>query len=142
MLRVPMNGQYGISSRVFDWSPELRQRAKDNVALYKRLREVIAGADVYHLTPPPDHDRPTGWTALQYVAPTRDRSVVMAYRLAKGEPAISLKLRGLEPARRYRILENGLPRGLLTGAYMAQHGLPVQLGAEWRAAAFELRAEP
>ena len=43
MLRVPMNGQYGISSRVFDWSPELKQRAKDNVALYKRLREIIAG---------------------------------------------------------------------------------------------------
>ena len=142
MLRVPMNGQYGISSRVFDWSPELKQRAKENVTLYKRLREVIAGADVYHLTPPPDHDRPTGWTALQYVAPARDRSVVMAYRLEKGDPKISLKLRGLDPARRYRILENGLPRGLLTGAELAQDGLPVQLAAEWRAAAFELRAEP
>ena len=142
MLRVPMNGQYGISSRVFDWSPELKQRAKENVAIYKRLREIIAGADVYHLTPPPDHDRPTGWSALQYVAPARDRSVVMAYRLEGGEPKISLKLRGLEPARRYRILENGAPRGLLTGAQLAQDGLPVQLAAEWRAAAFELRAEP
>ena len=142
MLRVPMNGQYGISSRVFDWSPELKQHAKDNIALYKRLRETIAGADVYHLTPPPDHDRPTGWTALQYVARTRDRSVVMAYRLEKGEQKISLRLRGLDPARRYRILENGIPGGLLTGARLAQDGLPVHLEAEWRATAFELCAEP
>jgi len=142
MLRVPMNGQYGISSRVFDWSPEFKERAKENVALYKHLREVIAGADVYHLTPPPDHDRPTGWTALQYVAPARDRSVVMAYRLEKGEPKISLKLRGLDPARRYRILENSVPRGLRTGAQLAQDGLPVELAPEWRAVAFELHAEP
>ena len=141
MLRVPMNGQFGISSRVFDWSPQLTQRAKENVELYKRLRETIAGADVYHLTPPPDHDRPTGWTALQYVAPARDRSVVMAYRLENGEPEISLKLRGLEPAQRYRIFENGLPRGLLTGAQLAQDGLPVKLPEEWRATAFELRAD-
>jgi alpha-galactosidase len=141
MLRVPMNGQYGISSQVFDWSPELTQRAKENIALYKRLRETIAGADVYHLTPPPDHDRPTGWTALQYVARARDRSVVMAYRLENGDPEITLKLHGLEPARRYTILENGLPSGLLTGAQLAKDGLPVKSAEEWRATAFELRAD-
>ena len=38
MFRVPMNGQYGISSRVFDWSEPLLQCAAENVALYKRLR--------------------------------------------------------------------------------------------------------
>jgi alpha-galactosidase len=38
ILRVPMNGQYGISSKVFDWSPALRKRAAENVALYKRIR--------------------------------------------------------------------------------------------------------
>jgi hypothetical protein len=66
----------------------------------------------------------------------------MGYRLENGEATVSLKLRGLEPGRRYRILENSVPRGLRTGAQLAQEGLPVQLAAEWRATAFELRAEP
>src|SRR4051812_36120553 len=37
-LRVPMNGQFGISSRVLDWPAELTARAREAVALYKRIR--------------------------------------------------------------------------------------------------------
>jgi hypothetical protein len=48
-----MNGQFGISSRVFLWNADLVRNAATNVALYKRLRQVIMGADVYHLTVQP-----------------------------------------------------------------------------------------
>ncbi|MBX6331351.1 MAG: alpha-galactosidase, partial [Gemmatimonadaceae bacterium] len=50
MFRVPMTGQFGISSRITEWGPALRERAAANVALYRRIRGTIAGADVYHLT--------------------------------------------------------------------------------------------
>ena len=70
VLRVPMNGQFGISGRIPEWSAVVRKRVADNVALYRRIRGAIAGADVYHLSPAPRRNDPTGWTALEYVQPT------------------------------------------------------------------------
>ena len=137
MLRVPMNGQYGISSKVFEWSPELRERARANVALYKRIRPAIVGADVYHLTPPPDHNAPEGWTGVQYVTAGGGRSVLMAYRCQGGEAARSFKLRGLDPSKTYRVRIDEKDRGVMTGAQLGKEGLKLEL-AEWRAAVVEL----
>jgi alpha-galactosidase len=138
LFRVPMNGQYGISSRVFDWSPELKARAAANVALYKRLRQTVAGADVYHLTPPPDHDQPEGWMGLQYVAEGGARSVLMAYRLGKSEPGHAFRLRGLASGRTYRVQVDGKALGAFSAAQLSRDGLPLQLDAEYRATVVEL----
>ena len=138
MFRVPMTGQFGISSRILEWSPALRDRAVANVALYKRIRGTITGADVYHLTPAPDHNRPTGWMALQYVAPAGGRSVLLAYRLSGGAAAQAFRLRGLDAAIRYDVFVDGTPLGQATGAELAASGLRVALGDEWRAAVIEL----
>ena len=138
MFRVPMTGQFGISSRVLEWSPALREHAASNVALYKRIRETLTGADVYHLTPAPDHNRPTGWMALQYVAPDSGRAVLLAYRLARGAPSELFRLRGLDAATRYDVLLDGAPWRQVTGAELAGSGLRVALGDEWRAAVIEL----
>ena len=138
LFRLPMNGQFGMASRLAEWSPELKQRARENIALYKRVREVITGADVYHLTPQPAYDDPVGWMAIQYVTPKTARSVLMAYRLAQGEAQRSFRLRGLEPQRTYRIIEDGKPRGSQTGEALMSSGLALELPAEWRAAVIEL----
>ena len=137
-----MNGQYGISSKVFQWRPELVERAAANVALYKRIRPVIRGADVYHLTPSPDHREPRGWMALEYVNPETHRAFVRAYRLAGGEPRRSFRLRGLEAGRRYRVTEEGRLIGTFRGDELAATGLTVTLDAEWRAAILELEPQP
>jgi alpha-galactosidase len=142
MFRVPMTGQFGISSRVLEWSDAVRDRAAANVALYKRIRGTITGADVYHLTPPPDHNRPTGWMALQYVAPTEGRSVLLAYRLAGGPAEEVFRLRGLRPDARYDVSRDGEPPRQATGAELATAGLRVLLGEEWRAAVIELVPRP
>lgn len=143
LFRVPMNGQFGISSRVFDWSPSLRRRAAENVALYKRIRTVIQGSDVYHLTPSPPHQDPHGWMALQYVSGDRARSVLMAYRLRDSKPERHWKLRGLDPAAWYRVTIDGkpLPRPV-SEQELSVTGLPLRLDAEWRAAVVELQAVP
>lgn len=138
MFRVPMNGQFGISSRVFEWSPELKQCAARNVALYKRLRLVIATGDCYHLTPAPEHENPTGWMALQYVAPDRARSVVLAYRLGKSPAQLTLKLRGLDPGRHYRLTRDGQAGGEFTGKQLGGEGVVVSLADEWRSTVIEL----
>ena len=138
MFRVPMTGQFGISSRVVEWSDAIRARAVANVALYKSIRGTITGADVYHLTPSPDHNNPTGWMALQYVAPAGGRSVLLAYRLAGGEASRAFPLRGLDAATRYDISLDGVPVGEATGGELASTGLRVDLDAEWRAAVIEV----
>jgi len=140
IFRVPMNGQFGISSRVFDWSPELTRRAQENVALYKRLRKSLAAADVYHLTPPPAHNDPSGWMAIEYAAPDRGGAVLMAYRLGRSNATEVFRLRGLDPARTYRVTVEERGAGTFGGAALEKEGLPVKLTEEWRSAVIEVRA--
>ncbi len=139
LFRVPMNGQWGMSSRIADWSPQLRRRAADNVTLYKRLRGTIGGADVYHLTPEPDHDAPADWMAIEYVSPDRTRALIMAYRLGQSADWKTLRLRGLDPEGSYRVIEDGADAGVRTGRELAA-GLPVHAPAEWRSSVIELVA--
>jgi alpha-galactosidase len=140
MLRVPMNGQYGISSRVFDWNDALKQRAKQAIADYKRIRRVIAGADVYHLTPPPPRDQPTGWMGLQYIPANRQRSVLMAYRLGQSSREHVFRLRGLDPQTVYAIRLDGQQSRPASGEELLEKGLRVEGDTEWRATIVELEA--
>ena len=140
MLRVPMNGQFGISSRVFDWNPELKQHAARAIRDYKRLRRTIQGADVYHLTPPPSREDPEGWMGLEYVSADRRRALLMAYRLEQSAREFTFRLRGLAPGQSYAVTFDGAARGRQTGRQLADSGLPVSLDAEWRAAIIELEA--
>jgi alpha-galactosidase len=142
MFRIAMNGPFAISSRILDWTPALKARAAANLALYRRIRTVIAGSDVYHLTPPPAvGNHPIGWMALQYVAPAGTRSVVMTYRLAASEPERVIKLRGLEPETVYSILLNGRPAKRQTGRELMTTGIAIALQNEWRSEVVELSAE-
>ena len=120
----------------------MRKRAAANVALYRRIRETIAGSDVYHLTPPPRRNAPTGWTALQYVAPDGRRAVVLAYRLARSSATQTLRLRGLLPRATYDITVDGHRLSPAAGATLASRGLQLQLPATWRAAVVELAERP
>jgi alpha-galactosidase len=142
MLRVPMNGQFGMSSQLVDWNSALKQRVKENLALYKRIRHNFMGADVYHLTPPPAHDNPTGWCGMQYVSPDRKHSLLMAYRLDQSNWVHAFKLRGLDPATRYQLTADGTKKGIFSGRDLTEAGIPVELGEEWRAAVVELEALP
>ena len=139
MFRVPMNGQFGISSRVFEWNESLMKCAAENVALYKRVRAVIAAGDCYHLTPPPPHENPRGWMALQYVDPDSGRSVVMAYRLGESQASETFRLRGLAAKSRYRLCVDGQTKGDPSGARLTPDGrLALTLAEPWRATVVEL----
>ena len=139
MFRVPMNGQFGISSRVFDWSQPLKEAAARNVALYKQVRATIAGADVYHLTGQPSHLNPTGWMALEYVSPASRDAVLAAYRLGASEAQNTFRLRGLDPSAMYYVSEDGRPLMHARGTELAAVGLPVRLADEWRAAIVQIK---
>jgi alpha-galactosidase len=142
MFRVPMTGQFGISSRVFDWSPALVEHAKSNVALYKTLRGTTVSADVYHLTAPPERNDPTGWMALQYVSASSSKSVVMAYRLGQSNAEQTLKLHGLKPDARFQVTSDVGTLGSWTGRQLMDSGLIIKADAPWRAIAIQLEGRP
>lgn len=132
MFRVPMNGQFGISSRITEWSPELKACAKENIALYKKIRPIIADADVYHLTPQPHYQDPEGWTVMAYIPDGAARAVVMANRSRGGEASYMLKLSQLKTNAYYRVEINGKNFGAIRGDKMAKEGMNIELD-EYRA---------
>jgi alpha-galactosidase len=139
MFRVPMNGQFGISSRVFDWNQSLKDRAAKNIALYKQVRQIIAGADVYHLTAEPAHRKPTGWMAIEYVSPSNGDSALMAYRLGRSSAENVFHLRGLNEQAMYDVSKDGRIVLHASGSELIKTGLPVRLGDEWSAAVFQIK---
>jgi alpha-galactosidase len=141
LFRVPMNGQFGFSSRVFQWSAELQENARANIELYKSVREAVAGADVYHLTPQPELVHPTGWMALQYVNDDGKASVVTAYRLHGDVAERVFRLRGLVAERSYEVIRDGHSVGHVTGADLMKSGLSVRLDEPWRASLVQLRGQ-
>jgi hypothetical protein len=140
MFRVPMNGQFGISSKVFDWSPDLLAHAARNVTLYKRIRYIIATADAYHLTRQPAHNDPAGWMAIQYAAQDGANSVVMAYRLQDSLASQTFKLHGLIPTANYQVTSDGKALGEMPGRELMDDGVAVNLEHPWSSAVIELHA--
>lgn len=139
MFRVPMNGQFGISSQVFDWPPDLLRHAADNVARYKQIREVISNGDVYHLTQQPDHNSPVGWMAIQYITRRGEKSVLLAYRMVDDDPVQMFQLRGLDPNANYHVSGDQQPPQDMTGDALMNKGISVALKEPWSATIIELQ---
>jgi alpha-galactosidase len=139
IFRVPMSGEFGISSRVFTWNADLVRHAQQNISVYKHLRDIMVDADVFHLTPQPAHNDPTGWMALQYVPTDSARSVLMAYRLGESKGSEVFKLHRLKPDKKYRAESDLGNLGTWTGRELTDQGLRVTLDAPWRATVIRLQ---
>lgn len=142
MVRLPMAGQMGFSSLVGEWPPMFRDVVIKGIEDYKRIRPVIAQADTYHLTPPPEAgSSPHGWLGLEFVQPDAARAVVLAVRMGNGVETNTLHLRGLNAKARYTVISNRTKIGSYTGAELAEAGLPVKLTKEWNSALIEVNRE-
>ncbi|MEU6195860.1 alpha-galactosidase [Streptomyces sp. NPDC047061] len=116
-----MCGVLGIGADLRAWTPEQRAEAARWIARYKEVRDVVHHGEARLLGTPDD---PT--CGVQYEA--GDRTVVAALStgrldgapLLPGRPA-RLRLRGLDPAARYRDTATGTAYG---GAHLLHHGLP------------------
>ena len=79
--------------------------------------------------------------AIQYVAPSAEKSVLMVYRLEQSLASQTFKLRGLNPAAEYRIANDGTNVEARTGRALMEDGISVELATPWRATVVELQAE-
>ena len=102
-LLAALPGMFGLSGDLAGLSPEHRERIAEAVTFYKKWRRFITGSTAHLLTPPrPISDR-EGWIAFQFQPPGDDASLVFVYRLGWAGAPPPLRLRGLDPARRYGI---------------------------------------
>jgi alpha-galactosidase len=147
-IDVALSGAFGIDRDVARWTPEERKTVAAAVKLYKeRLRELVSQGDLYRLQSP--YEKPQA--ALSYVSADRAHAVVFIYRL--GETAFpSVKPRGLDPAKRYRVREINLAPEkksrlsihdqIVTGADLMADGFSAPLRRSLESAVIELTVEP
>ena len=83
------------------WTEAERQAIARSVNTYKtKLRPLIRTADLYHIFPRPDDKN---WDGLQYFDPAAGKGVVFIFKPAEGANSMSIRLRGLDPQKKYRI---------------------------------------
>jgi alpha-galactosidase len=121
-FHVAMAGALAIGGDLPEWTDEERAEATRWVALYRRIARVVQHGDLYRLAPP-DRD---GMVAVQYAAPDAGESVVFCWLPAPhfGRAVPVVRLRGLDPAARYRDEETGRE---YHGAVLLGYGLRPEL---------------
>ena len=107
---INMMGHLGLSGPIASWDAQTRAIAKERIAQYKRIRPLIGIADVFHLTAP----QLGAMQAARYIDPGTSRAALFAYQC--GDPALAhtMLLRGLDPAKRYRVTMPVGPKGMVT----------------------------
>ena len=92
------------------------------IALNKTFcRSVLtAPAAVYHHTPDIGLFAPANWRVLEYARPDGAKGYAGVFRLAPGNREYPLRLRGVDPSRRYRVkLDNRRHTFDMTGHNLA-----------------------
>ncbi|MEW2549710.1 alpha-galactosidase [Streptomyces sp. NPDC047002] len=116
-------GVLGIGADLRRWSPQQRAEAAEWIARYKEVRDTVHHGEVRTLGGPAD-----ATCGVQYEHPGGGRVVVTAWNTGPldGAPlvpgrAARLRLRGLDPAARYRDARTG---AAYSGAHLTHAGLP------------------
>ncbi|MCX5053654.1 MULTISPECIES: alpha-galactosidase [unclassified Streptomyces] len=125
-----MCGVLGVGADLRAWTPQQRAEAARWIARYKEVRDVVHHGEARLLGTPEDST-----CGVQYDA--GERTVVAALGTGRldGAPLMPgrpdrLRLRGLDPAARYRDTATGTP---YSGAHLLHYGLPFTWSAEYDA---------
>ena len=83
------------------WTAEEKAAVKAAVTTYKaKIRPLVRNADLYHILPRPDGKN---WDGIQYYDPAAGKGVVYLFKPAAVADTITLKLRGVDGGKRYRV---------------------------------------
>ncbi|MGO9113168.1 MAG: alpha-galactosidase [Thermoguttaceae bacterium] len=145
---VAMSGRLGFELHPKNMAADEIAFAKKAVADYKRLRPVIQQGDLYRLVSPWENNH----ASLMYANDDKSRAVVFLWGLNRfilTDYPTPLMLQGLDPHRRYRIVEINKEKRVhsrvngktLGGAALMAMGLPIQMEGDYDSAVFELIAE-
>jgi alpha-galactosidase len=97
---VAMSGRFGMDLDLAKLSPEEKTVCAGAIEAYKRIRDVTHLGQLHRLERP--HEAARG--AINYTSIDRSRAVLFVFQLKDGE-ATPVRLRGLDPARKYVVRE-------------------------------------
>ncbi|KLD68610.1 alpha-galactosidase [Xanthomonas hyacinthi DSM 19077] len=133
-----MQGGLGIGANLLEWTAADEATARHYITEYKAIRGTVQKGDLYRLLSPQDR---APWSATESVAGDGSQAVLFAFQRQGEEarPFPTLRLRGLEPAARYRFrsihgtVAPGTPE-VASGAYWMEHGVNVLMRGDLQAA--------
>jgi len=141
-----MQGSLGIGANLNHWTAEDFATAKRLIAAYHAAQRTIVRGDLYRLISPLDGSE---FSATQSVSSDKNQSVVFAFANAtqEGRGFPLLQLQGLDPDAGYKLSWIEGKAGPDTpesesGAWWMRHGLQLDLGGDFQAAAFRLDRQP
>jgi alpha-galactosidase len=114
-FHVAMAGVLALGGDLARWTPEELALGAESVAQYKKVRHIVQHGLQYRLRGPVDD----GPTAVQYSTPDGREVFLLVWQraLRHGTPRPVLRLKGLDPAARYRDAATGAEHhaSVLTG---------------------------
>lgn len=139
-----MQGSLGIGANLNHWTPDDITVAKQMIAYYKSIREIVQNGLLYRLASPAQGNL----SANQYVSSDKSESVVFAFLHSQqfGRRLQHLLLRGLDEKTIYQVFqvdgkpgENASPSPLkLSGAYLMNYGIGLKLAGDYDSVSFKL----
>jgi len=130
VLRSRMLGTVGLSWLMGGMEEGTRREIGKQIALFQRLRPILAGSAGTLLTPQAVElpGQPwSGWDAVQYLSSDRQSVVVLAFDTADGPPEALLRLKGLLPNAIYSVESADYgDLGSATGADLMLDGLQLE----------------
>jgi alpha-galactosidase len=135
-VRTAMAGNFGIEANLLKWNRSEQETIKNEIALYKSIREIIYRGDLYRIESPYGGSR----VSFMYVSKDKTEAVLFAFIINKEQDARPgdarsaslqnrIKLKGLDPEAKYEI-ETGGKKSQATGAGLMTAGLEVSLEKE------------
>jgi alpha-galactosidase len=124
-----MQGALGIGSNLNKFTDADNALATKMIALDKRIRETVQLGDLYRLLLPDENDT----TSNEYVSKDGKEAVVFAFRHSQeyGTRPPTIHLRGLDPKAVYETETMDGKSSQLSGAYLMQNGVDVQLKGDF-----------
>ena len=138
---VSMAGILGIGYDITKWDDEQKRIAREKIAQYKDIREIVQKGDLYRILSPYETNR----SILQYVDKNRQESVLFVYNLAaypdnkveETQRAFLVKLRGLLPDNKYQI--EGI-KGTYTGRFLMEVGIDLSVSGAYKSKIFKVQS--
>ncbi len=136
---VSMSGVLGVGYDLTKWTEAEKAVAKEKIARYKEIREIVQLGRHYRLISPYENNR----SVLQYVNKEGTESVVFVYNLAEypdhalpgTRQSDRIKLRGLQADGSYQL--EGV-NGRFTGEYLMTAGIDLPLRGAFKSKIFRI----
>ena len=143
---VAMSGRLGMELQPKDMNEKDREFAKQAIADYKSIRDLVMFGDLYRIASPYDNH---GYYSLMYASKDKKRAVVYGYCINYRGRGLTpkFKLRGLDPNKKYILKEinkinnksNFWGEGqVFSGEYLMNEGINPNLKKIYDSAVFSL----